>query len=84
MPEAYKHTVYSSFVYIYGDDKLLYTSPPITAGFHTENFTVDVSGVSILNIEMANDSGIGSDWVVGYLTNAYLSKLAVPANETAD
>ena len=83
LPEEHKHTGYSAFVYVYGDDKLLYTSPPITAGFHTENFIVEISGVSTLKIEMANDSGIGSDYVVGYLTNAYLSKLAIPADETA-
>lgn len=78
LPEDYKHTSFSAFVYVYGDDRLIYQSPSITSGFHTENFVVDVSDVSTLKIEMVNDSHLaGGDWVVGYLTNAYLSRLSI-------
>ncbi len=81
LPEKHKHTAYSAYISVYGDDKLLYKSSPITAGYHTEDFTIDVSDVSILKIDMVNDSGLGNDWVVGYLTNAYLSKLAISINK---
>lgn len=78
LPAEFKHTSYSAFVYVYGDDRLIYQSPSMTSGFHTEDFAVDVSGISILKITMVNDSNLaGGDWVVGYLTNAYLSKLEV-------
>lgn len=78
LPAEFKHTSYSAFVYVYGDDRLIYQSPGMTSGFHTEDFVVDVSGVTTLRITMVNDSKLsGGDWVVGYLTNAYLSKLEI-------
>lgn len=78
LPEEYKHTKYFAYISVYGDGNLLYQSPGISAGFHTDTFIIDVDGVSTLRIEMVNDTALtGGDWVVGYLTNAYLSKLEV-------
>ncbi|MDE7243948.1 MAG: NPCBM/NEW2 domain-containing protein [Oscillospiraceae bacterium] len=78
LPEEYKHTKYFAYISVYGDGNLLYQSPGISAGFHTDKFTIDVDGVSTLRIEMVNDTALtGGDRVVGYLTNAYLSKLEV-------
>ena len=78
LPEEYRHTKYSAYISVYGDGNLLYQSSGISAGFHSDTFSVDVDGVSVLRIDMVNDSAlVGGDRVIGYLTNAYLSKLEV-------
>lgn len=41
----------TSFIKIYGDDKLLYTSPIISHGMKSTDFKIDVSGVNILKLE---------------------------------
>lgn len=83
LPEKYKHTTSSIYVYLYGDDRLLYQSPNMTAGFHTEEFAVDVTGISTLEIKMENKKANANtdNWGIGYLTNAYLSKLAVNGSQ---
>lgn len=78
LPYGYRHTSSNIYIYVYGDDKLLYKSPNMTAGFHTENFSVDVTDISVLMIEFENKIGDGQmDLAKGYLTNAYLSKLEI-------
>ena len=73
LPYGARGTYKEAFIRVYGDDRLLYQTKPMTMGFKTDNFTIDVSGVSILEIRFENENGI-DDWVVGYLTNAYLTK----------
>lgn len=49
-------------LYIYGDDRLLYTSPEISKNFIPENISVNISGVQKLKIETEGsyaDSRIG-------------------------
>ena len=46
-----KNTTGSSTVKIYGDDKLLYTSPKITKGVKPQKFNIDITGVNQLKIQ---------------------------------
>lgn len=50
-----KNTSKSQEVYIYGDEKLLYTSPIITKNFLPEKFEINVSGVQKLTIKVNGD-----------------------------
>lgn len=54
-----KDTKYKATLKVYGDGKLLYTSPELTGGFAPINFDVDVSGVEMLRIEISNNSPFG-------------------------
>lgn len=72
---AYNHDVR---VKIYSDGKLLYQTNPLAKGCNPETFSVDITGVSILIIELeantftANQGSIYTQNAM--LTNAYLSK----------
>lgn len=44
-------------VTIYGDGRLLYTSPPMVQGTLTQSIDIDVSGVSVLRIAIGGGSG---------------------------
>ena len=76
LPYKHRGTSFSAYISVYGDDILLYQSDAITMGFKTDTFTIDITGVSTLTISFKNSTGLSfdSDWVVGYLTNAYLTK----------
>lgn len=43
-------------LYVYGDDRLIYQSKPMQKGVRPIDFTIDVSGVNKLKIEVRNDS----------------------------
>ncbi|HEX3012117.1 MAG TPA: NPCBM/NEW2 domain-containing protein, partial [Syntrophomonadaceae bacterium] len=43
-----RSTAGKSIMKIYGDDKLLYTSPVFTGGVYPDDFNVDVSGVILI------------------------------------
>jgi hypothetical protein len=49
-----------ALIRLYGDDKLLYTSNNITAGFLPQNFEIDVTGVTILRIEVQHNNPINT------------------------
>lgn len=44
-----------TIINFYGDDKLLYSTPPISKGMSLLDLNIDVSGVSILRIETINE-----------------------------
>lgn len=46
-------------VKVYGDNKLIYTSPIITGGVHPIDFNVDLTGVLELKIEFAPTPSYG-------------------------
>lgn len=74
LPYEYRGTGRDGYIKVYGDDKLLYQTSAITMGYVTNTFTVDITGVSILEIEMDSVSGGGGISCVPYLTDAYLEK----------
>ncbi len=47
----YRATTFVGNFRVYGDNKLLYSSPSIKAGFDTMDFEVDLTGVLTLRIE---------------------------------
>lgn len=51
VPYNYRNDKYEGIIKIYGDNKLLYTSPVMTAGVQPTNFNIDVTGVLNLKIE---------------------------------
>jgi hypothetical protein len=57
LSEGSKSTDYTTVISIYGDDKLLYTSPKMKKGVYPEEFNVDVTGVVQLKIKWSR-----SDW----------------------
>lgn len=56
LTEADKDTSYLLMVKIYGDNKLLYTSPRMTKGSYPVKFDVNVTGVNQLKIEKVSDN----------------------------
>lgn len=52
LPSEQYNTYYTAYLKVYGDDHLLYTSPPISTAFAPVDFEVDISGVSELEIEL--------------------------------
>lgn len=54
---------------IYGDDTLLFTSQTQTSGTFPEEFSVDVTGVSLLKL-VFDSSG---NWIAPYMSNAVLA-----------
>jgi len=54
-----KDTAYKATLKLYGDGKLLYTSPELTGGVPPIDFDVDISGVEILRIAISNNSPFG-------------------------
>ena len=51
-----KNTPDELYLHIYGDDKLIYTSGVIATGSFPQDFSVNVTGVVKLKIEITNDS----------------------------
>lgn len=64
-----------TYLKVYGDDKLLYTSPVMRAGILPIDFNVDVSGVIKLKVQIEQPSG-NSTWNYQYygLVDAILSE----------
>lgn len=58
---------YSGFVYIYGDDELLFASDEVTMGFLPQDFLINVSNIYKLRIEIVGDGA-------AYIGNPYLLK----------
>lgn len=50
-----RSTKHSSWIKIYGDGRLLYTSPDVTGGIEPVDIDVDLTGVLTLKIESATD-----------------------------
>lgn len=72
LPSDQYNTRYTAYVKIYGDDRVLYTSPPISAAFAPLGFEVDVSGVSELEIELGGHWTIGDADCIPVITGVYL------------
>lgn len=72
LPSDQYNTRYTAYVKIYGDDRVLYTSPPISAAFAPLGFEVDVSGVSELEIELGGHWTIGDADCKPVITGVYL------------
>lgn len=56
LPYEYRTINYESRIKIYCDDKLKYTSPVITGGVEPVDFSVDLTGVLTLKVEMTGTS----------------------------
>ncbi len=69
LPYEERGTDKISTVNIYGDGRLLYQSKDITKLFKTENFSINIKGISVIKIEFT-----GLSYSNGHLTNAYLTK----------
>lgn len=69
-----KDTTYAANLKLYGDNKLLYTSPELTGGVLPIEFDVDISGVETLRIEVSNNSPFGISYVNYGLIDVVLSK----------
>lgn len=52
LPSDQYNTNYTAYLKVYGDNQLIYTSPPISGAFVPLDFEVDISGVSELEIEL--------------------------------
>ncbi|MDP4180123.1 MAG: NPCBM/NEW2 domain-containing protein, partial [Bacillota bacterium] len=64
-----------AYLEVYGDDKLLYTSPSMKAGVLPVDFKVDVSGVIKLKISLKTPNGSATWSSIYYgLTDALLSE----------
>ena len=55
LPTEYYDTRLEVYLKIYGDGKLLYTSPPIGHGFSPLDFAVNIAGVSELKMDIGYD-----------------------------
>lgn len=58
LPSDQYNTYYTSYLKVYGDGRLLYTSPGISYGFAPQDFKVDITGVSELEI------ALGGHWTL--------------------
>ena len=61
-------------IIIWGDGKMLYTSPNINAGFLPIDFKVDISGVNVLKIGAEFDKGGENFYKIVGISNATLTK----------
>lgn len=50
LPKSNKDSAYNGYLEIYGDGKLLYTSPTISASFLPQDFEINVTGINKLQI----------------------------------
>lgn len=67
--ENKQNTKYLSWIKIYGDDLLLYTSPNISAGSMPVPFSIDVSGVNVLKFVVeCDEKGTYGQIGIGNLT----------------
>lgn len=57
---------------IYGDGKLLYSSPTMTNGVKPVNFSVDINGVDELKIQINGKWDSGYSWLGVYIANGVL------------
>ena len=69
-----KNTIYKANLKLYGDNKLLYTSPELTGGVLPIDFDVDISGVENLRIAISNNSPFGTSIVNYGLIDVQLHK----------
>lgn len=67
----YRDTGVESKLKIYGDGKLLYSSPVLTGGVHPIDFEVDLTGVLELKVESSNPTSLVS-FTRTYLVNTGL------------
>lgn len=51
VPYELRTTTYTGYIQVFGDDKLLYTSPTMTGGVEPVDFEVDITGVLKLKLE---------------------------------
>lgn len=65
---------------IYGDDKLLYTSPTMTKGVLPEEFSVDVTGVKVLKILYPGSAGNNS--IAAIFNGAFVKESGKKAETT--
>jgi len=69
-----KDTTYKANLKLYGDGKLLYTSPELTGGVLPIDFDVDISGVEVLRLAISNNSPFGTSKVNYGLIDVALHK----------
>ncbi|MPM67299.1 hypothetical protein SDC9_114221 [bioreactor metagenome] len=68
----YRASKTSCYVKIYGDDNLLYTSPKMTGGVLPEDFSIDISNVVELKIEINGTWASDYNWLTLYLGDGLL------------
>lgn len=68
----YRASKTSCCVKIYGDDNLLYTSPKMTGGVLPEDFSIDISNVVELKIEINGTWASDYNWLTLYLGDGLL------------
>lgn len=59
-------------VRVYGDGELLYSSPTMTAGVQPVDFSVDISGVDELKLEVNGKWSSSYSWLGVYIADPYL------------
>lgn len=77
LPYSFRGSTRDAYIFIYGDNSLLYKSKPMSMGFETDTFSIDISGVNIVEIVFqASPFSLNLDVedVYGCLTDAYFCK----------
>lgn len=77
LPYEFRGSGRCAYIYIYGDDRLLFQTEPMSMGYISESFSLDITGVETIKVEF-KPSEPSLNWEVvdiyGCLTNAYFSK----------
>ncbi len=71
-----------SYVKIYGDNSIIYTSPPIISGIEPIDISLNISGIKVIRVSVTGRNNIGLvDWILYEDSNNPVFSSAIKTNK---